>query len=85
VTAGGLVFVGGTVDNMFRAFETRTGRELWAIDVGAAAHAVPVTYQGRDRKQYVAVMVSGGGFLGDPIIPAKLMVFSLPGTMLSEQ
>jgi quinoprotein glucose dehydrogenase len=85
VTAGGLVFVGGTVDNMFRAFDARTGKELWAIDVGAAAHAVPVTYQGRDRKQYVAVMVSGGGFLGDPIIPARLMVFSLSGPPMSEQ
>jgi quinoprotein glucose dehydrogenase len=85
VTAGGLVFVGGTVDNMFRAFAARTGEELWAADVGAAAHTVPITYQGRDRKQYVAVMVSGGGFLGDPIVPAKLMVFSLPGTPMSEQ
>ena len=85
VTAGGLVFVGGTVDNMFRAFEARTGQELWATNVGAAAHAVPITYQGRDRRQYVAVMVSGGGFLGDPIVPAKLMVFSLPAAMLSER
>ena len=85
VTAGGLVFVGGTVDNMFRAFEARTGQELWATNVGAAAHAVPISYQGRDRRQYVAVMVSGGGYLGDPIVPAKLMVFSLPASMLSER
>jgi quinoprotein glucose dehydrogenase len=83
VTAGGVVFVGGTVDKLFRAFDARTGKELWATNVGAAAHAVPITYQGRDRRQYLAVMVSGGGFLGDPIIPAKLVVFSLPA-MLSE-
>jgi hypothetical protein len=38
-----------------------------------------MTYLGRDGKQYVAVMVSGGGFLGDPVIPATLMVFAVPG------
>ena len=64
------MFVGGTLDNKFRAFDAKTGRELWATDVDAAAHSVPITYQGRDGRQYVAVMVSGGGFLGDPMIPA---------------
>ncbi|HEY8548375.1 MAG TPA: PQQ-binding-like beta-propeller repeat protein [Vicinamibacterales bacterium] len=77
-TAGGVVFVGGTLDNKFRAFDAKTGRELWAVDVGAAAHSVPITYLGRDGRQYVAVMVSGGGFLGDPTIPATLNVFVLP-------
>ena len=77
-TAGGLVFIGGTLDNKFRAFDAKTGRELWATDVGAAAHSVPITYQGRDGRQYVAVMVSGGGFLGDPTIPATLNVYALP-------
>jgi quinoprotein glucose dehydrogenase len=76
-TAGGLVFVGGTLDNKFRAFDARTGRELWAADVGAAAHSVPITYQGRDGRQYVAVMVAGGGYLGDPTIPATLNVYAL--------
>ena len=77
-TAGGLVFIGATLDNKFRAFEAKTGRELWATDVGAAAHSVPITYQGRDGRQYVAVMVSGGGFLGDPTIPATLNVYAVP-------
>ncbi|MBM3558951.1 MAG: pyrroloquinoline quinone-dependent dehydrogenase [Alphaproteobacteria bacterium] len=77
-TAGGLVFVGGTLDDKFRAFDSRTGRELWAVDVGAAAHAVSMSYLGRDGRQYVALVVSGGGFLGDPTIPATLNVFALP-------
>ncbi|MPZ18310.1 MAG: PQQ-binding-like beta-propeller repeat protein [Luteitalea sp.] len=77
-TAGGLVFIGATLDNKFRAFDARTGREVWSTDVGAAAHSVPITYQGRDGRQYVAVMVSGGGFLGDPTIPATLNVYALP-------
>lgn len=60
-------------------FSHQTGKELWATHVGAGAHALPMTYLARDGKQYVAIMVSGGGFLGDPTIPATLMVFAIPG------
>jgi quinoprotein glucose dehydrogenase len=84
-TAGGLVFVGGTLDNRFRAFESRTGKELWSVNVGAAAHAVSMSYLGRDGKQYVAVVVSGGGFLGDPVVPASVTAFSLSRAATSKQ
>jgi quinoprotein glucose dehydrogenase len=77
-TAGGLVFVAGTIDDRFRAYDSRTGKELWIADLGAAAHTVPISYLGRDGKQYVAVMVSGGGFLRDHGVPANLQVFALP-------
>ena len=77
-TAGNLVFIGGTMDDRFRAFDSRTGEELWVTNVGAAARAIPITYEGQNGKQYIAVMVSGGGFLGDHVIPATLMVFALP-------
>ena len=29
-TAGGLVFIGATDDNRFRAFDAKTGKELWS-------------------------------------------------------
>ncbi len=77
-TAGGLLFVSGTLDNRMYAFESKTGKELWSTELGAAGHAIPVTYLGKDGKQYVALMVSGGGYLGDAVIPAKLLVFALP-------
>jgi quinoprotein glucose dehydrogenase len=77
-TAGGLVFIGATVDDRFRAFDSKTGKELWVTNVGAAARAVPITYQARNGKQYVVVMVSGGGYLGDHVGPATLMAFTLP-------
>jgi glucose dehydrogenase len=82
-TAGGLVFVGGTLDDKFRAFDSRTGRELWSVDVGAAAHAVSMSYLGRDGKQYVTLVVSGGGFLGDKTVPPSVMTFALPGVPAS--
>ena len=65
-TAGGLVFVGATSDGRFRAFDAKTGKELWVTKnpVGAngnptAANANPMSYQGRSGKQYVAVVASG--------------------------
>ena len=58
VTAGGLVFIGATTDNRFRAFDSRTGKELWTIKLARNANANPITYLGKDGKQYVAVVAS---------------------------
>jgi quinoprotein glucose dehydrogenase len=58
-TAGGLIFIGATTDSKFRAFDSRTGKELWMARLDATADAVPMTYLGRDGKQYV-VIASGG-------------------------
>jgi glucose dehydrogenase/cytochrome c5 len=58
-TAGGLVFIGATTDSKFRAFDSRTGSELWVTRLDATADTVPVTYQGRSGKQYVAIAAGG--------------------------
>ena len=55
VTAGGLLFVAGTDDNRLRAFEAATGREVWVGTLDGFGNANPITYQGGDGKQYVAV------------------------------
>jgi quinoprotein glucose dehydrogenase len=65
-TAGNLIFIGATVDSKFRAFDARTGKELWSEKLEAPAHSIPSTYVGRDGKQYVAVAAGGGGFLQSP-------------------
>jgi glucose dehydrogenase len=59
VTAGGLVFIGATTDSKFRAFDSRTGRELWVTRLDATADTVPMTYQGRSGKQYVVIAAGG--------------------------
>ena len=41
VTAGGLVFVGATDDARFRAFDAKTGEEVWTYKLGGAAEATP--------------------------------------------
>ncbi len=58
-TAGGLVFIGATTDSKFRAFDSRTGSELWVTRLDATADTIPVTYQGRNGKQYVAIAAGG--------------------------
>jgi quinoprotein glucose dehydrogenase len=60
-TAGGLVFIGSTSDRRFRAFDSRTGKELWTVTLPYTATANPMTYQGRDGKQYVAIVAASGG------------------------
>jgi quinoprotein glucose dehydrogenase len=81
-TAGGLVFIGATSDSKFRAFESKTGKELWSVKLNDIARSVPITYQGRDGKQYVAVMAaSAGGPLsasGGSSGTGRLYVFKLP-------
>ena len=58
-TAGGLVFIGATDDSRFRAFDAKTGKELWVVKLNASSAAVPSTYQGSDGKQYVVVTATG--------------------------
>ena len=55
-TAGGLVFAGITSDNRFRAMDSKTGKELWSVKLDATATADPMTYEGKDGKQYVAIV-----------------------------
>ena len=64
ITRGGLVFIGATTDQYLRAFDLRTGRELWKARLPAGAQATPMTYQGRDGRQYVVITAGGHGGLG---------------------
>jgi quinoprotein glucose dehydrogenase len=76
-TAGGLVFVAATDDSRFRAFDAKTGKELWAVKLGGAAEATPMTYQGRDGRQYVVITATGGGFFNNPVTDDSIMAFAL--------
>ena len=62
VTAGGLVFIGASRDEYFRAFDKDTGKELWKFKLPAGAYATPSVYEA-GGKQYV-VVACGGGKMG---------------------
>ena len=77
-TAGGLVFIGATNDSRFRAFDSSDGKLLWETKLEASGHTSPITYMGRDGRQYVALMAAGGGgFLGGGV-SNTLVAFALP-------
>jgi glucose dehydrogenase len=77
-TAGGLVFIGATNDSRFRAFDSRTGKLLWDTKLEASAHTSPITYMGRDGRQYVALMAGGGGGYLAGGLSNSLVAFALP-------
>jgi quinoprotein glucose dehydrogenase len=60
VTAGGLVFIGASQDEKFRAFDKNTGKVLWEYLLPAGGYATPSTYE-VDGKQYVVIAAGGGG------------------------
>lgn len=78
VTAGGLVFIGATDDARFRALDAKSGKELWEARLEYTAHAVPITYRGKNGKQYVAVMAAGAPATGAAGDRQALLVFALP-------
>jgi glucose dehydrogenase len=54
-TAGGLVFIGGTLDGQFRAFDSMTGKELWSVSPGFNVGNYAISYKGANGKQYVVI------------------------------
>lgn len=62
LTAGGLVFIGATGDDRFRAFDARSGRELWSAQLPTGAFSMPMTYE-VDGRQYVVVAAGGHAFV----------------------
>jgi quinoprotein glucose dehydrogenase len=74
VTAGGLVFIGATLDKSIRAFDSETGEEKWRGELPASAKATPMSYRLASGEQFVAIAIGGGGAwgTGDYVIAFKL-------------
>jgi quinoprotein glucose dehydrogenase len=76
VTAGGLVFIGGSKDEKFRAFDKTNGKVLWEYKLPAGGYATPCTYAVNGR-QFVVIAAGGGGKLATKSGDA-FVVFALP-------
>lgn len=76
VTRGGLIFIGATKDEKFRAFDKKTGKILWETKLPYGGYATPAVYEA-NGKQFV-VIACGGGKMGTPSGDVY-MAFSLPG------
>ncbi len=76
LTAGGLVFIGYTLDRKLRAFDTQSGAVLWSAELPASANSVPVSYE-INGKQYI-VVPAGGHSMFAPELGDAVMAFTLP-------
>ena len=66
-TAGGLLFIGASYDQRFHAYDSKTGKLLWETKLPANGNANPITYAGKNGKQYVVIDASD-----------QIMAFALP-------
>jgi quinoprotein glucose dehydrogenase len=76
VTGGGLVFIGATDDMRLRAFDVKTGKELWSFRLPASLYGTPLTYRGKGGKQYIAAVITGG-FWGENASADEVTAFAL--------
>ena len=59
VTAGGLLIIAATADEMLRIFDKNSGELLWQYQLPAAGYSTPSTYEIAGR-QYIVITCSGG-------------------------
>ncbi|MDI5891803.1 pyrroloquinoline quinone-dependent dehydrogenase [Halomonas rhizosphaerae] len=76
VTAGGLVFIGASMDAKVRSYSLETGEELWEDQVEAPSVSNPAVYEYNGR-QYVAFIAGGNTILKDEV-GDQLVVYALP-------
>ncbi|UBZ05584.1 PQQ-binding-like beta-propeller repeat protein [Salegentibacter mishustinae] len=82
VTASGLLFIAGTKDAKFRAYNKNTGELLWETELPSAAFSTPSIYE-IDGRQYV-VVACGGTKLGAPG-GDSYVAFALPKDLIAEE
>jgi quinoprotein glucose dehydrogenase len=77
VTDGGLIFIGATMDERFRAFDIDSGEQLWETGTPTASMATPMTYQ-IDGKQFVVIASGGHMWQYSFKIADYLVAYALP-------
>jgi len=77
VTAGGLVFIGATADEKFRAFDIDTGKKLWEAELPTSGMATPMTYA-VDGRQFIVIAAGGHQDHYPQGIGDYLVAFALP-------
>jgi quinoprotein glucose dehydrogenase len=75
-TSGGVVFIGGTADEHFRAFDATTGKEIWSQKLPASAYATPSVFRDARGRETVVVAAGGGSFFLGPMSD-ELIAFRL--------
>jgi glucose dehydrogenase len=71
------VFIAASIDQHFRAYAAATGKILWDIKMETGAYVTPSTFMGKDGKQYVVIVDTGGSFF-DRTNGDSVLAFALP-------
>ncbi|WP_427025504.1 membrane-bound PQQ-dependent dehydrogenase, glucose/quinate/shikimate family [Aureimonas ureilytica] len=78
MTAGGVAFLSGTLDQYVRGYDVTSGEELWRSRLPAGGQSTPMTYRGADGRQYLLVVAGGHGSLGTKR-GDSVIAYALPG------
>ena len=78
LTRSGLAFIGATQEKAFRAFDTRTGAQLWYRRLPAGGHANPMTFRSRRTGRQYVVIAASGHFAMHSGASDALIAFALP-------
>ncbi|WP_280565152.1 PQQ-binding-like beta-propeller repeat protein, partial [Chromohalobacter sp. 48-RD10] len=76
VTAGNVIFIGGSIDAKMRAYSLETGEELWEDQAEAPGVANPAVYEYEGR-EYVAFVAGGNSIVKDQV-GDQVVVYALP-------
>ncbi|AMN47557.1 hypothetical protein ACG33_10700 [Steroidobacter denitrificans] len=77
-TASGITFIAATQDRYLRAFDSRTGKQLWRSRLPAGGHAVPMTYLTPQTRRQVVIIAAGGSSLLKSKAGNHLLAYALP-------
>jgi quinoprotein glucose dehydrogenase len=75
-TKSGLTFIGSTLDRYLRAFDNKTGEEIWKGRLPASANSTPMSYvvKAHDGSRQQIVIVAAGGHAGSPLEPSDTLI-----------
>jgi quinoprotein glucose dehydrogenase len=77
-TRGGLMFIGASVDSMFRAFDTASGAQLWQASLPGAGMATPMSYQSPHSGRQFVVIAAGGRPALNTRLSTRIVAYALP-------
>lgn len=77
ITAGGLIFIGATADERFRAFDIETGKEIWVTNLPTSNMTIPMTYE-RDGRQFIVLAAGGHHIFYPQKLGDQLIAYALP-------
>lgn len=77
-TRGGLTFIAASVEQVIRAYDVTTGRELWKSRLPAGGQATPMTYRAPRSGRQIVLIATGGKPTLKTTQGTKLVAYALP-------